>query len=227
MTQAMGDALTDIARIENVPLRVSVADIIRQAIINGTMRPGTPVVEMALAEQLNVSRAPVREAIQILEADGLIESEPYKGKRVKPLTLKSVEELYSLREQFEAFAIRRIVEKRTDVSELTTHSDAMFLAAESNDLAGLNVADEAFHRTLITLADHGLMLSLWDNLYLRIRQIMALRNSANRDLRAVARNHPPIIAAIEKHDMILAISLISDHTRSASQISPQELGISP
>ena len=146
----------DIARIENVPLRVSVADIIRQAIINGTMRPGTPVVEMALAEQLNVSRAPVREAIQILEADGLIESEPYKGKRVKPLSVKEVEELYSLREQFEAFAIRRIVESKADVSELTTHSDAMFAAAENGDLAALNVADEAFHRTLIRLTNQGI-----------------------------------------------------------------------
>ncbi|MGB3025130.1 GntR family transcriptional regulator [Paradevosia shaoguanensis] len=219
------DEAGDISRIENVPLRVSVADIIRQAILNGTMRPGTPVVEMALAEQLNVSRAPVREAIQILEADGLIESEPYKGKRVKPLTLKEVEELYSLREQFEAFAIRRIVERKADVSELRKHSDTMFAAAERGDLAALNTADEAFHRTLIRLADHALMLGLWDNLYLRIRQIMALRNSANRDLRAVAGNHPPIIDAIEQHDMIRAISLISDHTRSASQISPEELGI--
>jgi DNA-binding GntR family transcriptional regulator len=217
----------DIARIENVPLRVSVADIIRQAIINGSMRPGSPVVEMALAEQLKVSRAPVREAIQILEADGLIESEPYKGKRVKPLTLKEVEEVYSLREQFEAFAIRRVVERKVDVSLLRVHSDAMFAAAERNDLAALNDADEAFHRTLIRLADHGLVLSFWEHLYLRIRQIMALRNSANRDLRAVAKNHPPIIEAIETRDMILAISLISDHTRSAAQIAPEELGLTP
>jgi len=223
----MADAHADITRIENVPLRVSVADIIRQAILNGTMKPGTPVVEMALAEQLRVSRAPVREAIQILEADGLIESEPYKGKRVKPLTPKEVEELYSLREQFEAFAIRRVVERRVDVSELHRHSDAMFEAAESGDLAALNTADEAFHRALIRLADHELMLGFWDNLYMRIRQIMALRNSANRDLRAVAENHPPIIEAIENRDMIRAISLISDHTRSASQIAPEELGITP
>ncbi len=223
----MAETHADMSRIENVPLRVSVADIIRQAILNGTMKPGTPVVEMALAEQLQVSRAPVREAIQILEADGLIESEPYKGKRVKPLTLKEVEELYSLREQFEAFAIRRVVERQVDVSELRRHSDAMFEAAERNDLAALNTADEAFHRALIRLADHDLMLGFWDNLYLRIRQIMALRNSANRDLRAVAANHPPIIAAIENRDMIRAISLISDHTRSASQISPEELGIAP
>lgn len=217
--------VAEMGRIENVPLRVSVADIIRQAIVNGSMKPGTPIVELTIAEQLNVSRAPVREAIQILEADGLIESVPYKGKRVKPLTLKEVEELYSLREQFEAFAIRRIIESKPDVSELRTHSDAMFAAADHGDLAALNTADEAFHRTLIRLANHNLMLSLWDNLYLRIRQIMSLRNSANRDLRRVAANHPPIVEAIERGEMIRAISLISDHTRSASEITPEELGL--
>lgn len=217
----------DIARIENVPLRVTVADILRQAIVNGSMRPGTPIIEMALAEQLNVSRAPVREAIQILEADGLIESEPYKGKRVKRLTQKEVEELYSLREQFEAFAIRRIVERGVDVSQLRQHCASMYEAAERKDFAALMKSDEAFHRDLIRLADHQIMLDLWDNLYLRIRQIMALRNMSNRDLTQVARNHPPIVDAIERGDMIVAISLISDHTRSASQISPEELGIAP
>ena len=217
----------DISRIENVPLRMMVADIIRQAIVNGTMRPGTPIIEMALAEQLNVSRAPVREAIQILEADGLIESEPYKGKRVKRLTAREVEEVYSLREQFEAFAVRRIVERKVDVSGLRAHVETMFDAAERKDFAALMTADEAFHRELIGLADHGLLLTLWDNLTLRIRQIMALRNSANRNLKAVAENHPPILDAIEKGDMILAISLISDHTRSASQISAADLGETP
>jgi DNA-binding GntR family transcriptional regulator len=105
------DAAVDITKIDNVPLRMMVADIIRQAI-----------VEMALAEQLNVSRAPVRVAIQILEADGLIETQAYKGKRVKPLTMKEVEEVYSLREQFEAFAVRRVVERKADVSELRAHT---------------------------------------------------------------------------------------------------------
>lgn len=222
---SVAEPATDIARIENVPLRVSVADILRQAIVNGTMRPGTPVVEMALAEQLNVSRAPVREAIQILEGDGLIENVPYKGKRVKPLTLKEVEELYSLREQFEVFAIRRIIEQGADPSELKVHSSAMFEAAEAGDVVTLMLADEAFHRTLIQLAEHSLMLTMWETLYLRIRQVMALRNSANRDLTRVAANHPPIIEAIEQRNLSLAVSLIAEHTRSVSPITPEELGI--
>ncbi len=217
----------DVAPIENLPLRTVVADMLRTAIINGKIRPGTPIVETTLAEQLNVSRAPVREAIQILEADGLIENLPYKGKRVKPLTPQSVEEVYSLREQFEAFAVRRIVESRTEVSSLKPHVEAMFRAAEERDFEGLMAADEKFHRTIIVLAKHELMLTLWDHLFMRIRQIMALRNSANRDLRAVARNHPPIVAALEKRDMILAISLISDHTRSASEINLAALEFEP
>lgn len=216
-----------ISRIENPPLRVVVAEMLRDLIVSGRLRPGTPIVEMTLAEQLNVSRAPVREAIQMLEADGLIESQPYKGKRVKPLTVKSIEEVYSLREQFEAFAIRRIVETKADVGALHQHVDAMFAAAEAKDFPALNAADEAFHRTIIVLADHELMLTLWDNLFLRIRQIMALRNSANRDMRSVAQNHPPIVAALERHDMIGAISLISDHTRSASEINLAAMGLEP
>jgi DNA-binding GntR family transcriptional regulator len=215
----------DIARIESVPLRVSVADILRRAIVNGTMPPGTPVVEMALAEQLNVSRAPVREAIQILEADGLIESVPYKGKRVKPLTLKEVEELYSLREQFEVFAVRRIIEQGVEASALRTHSDAMHEAARRGDVVALMLADESFHRTLITLADHSLMLNIWENLYLRIRQVMALRNSANRDLSRIAANHPPIIDALEKRDLARAVALVSEHSRSVTPITREELGI--
>lgn len=209
---------TEIARIENVPLRLQVADTLRKAIINGKMKPGAPIVEMALAEQLDVSRAPVREAIQILETEGLIETVAYKGKRVKPLTRKEVEELYSLREQFEAFAVRRIVESGVDVSPLKRFSDAMIAAAGRDDFEALMEADEAFHRTLIQLSDHSILLSVWDTMFLRIHQIMALRNKANRNLKIVADNHPPIIAALEAKDMIGAISLISDHTRSAADL---------
>jgi DNA-binding GntR family transcriptional regulator len=212
-------APTDIARIENLPLRMQVADTLRRAIINGKMKPGTPIVEMNLANQLNISRAPVREAIQILENEGLIETVAYKGKRVKPLTPREVEELYSLREQFEAFAVRRIIEFNKDVAPLEQFCQAMAEAAARDDFEALMLADEAFHRTLIILSDHAILLSVWDNLFLRIHQIMALRNKANRDLNDVAKNHPPIVAALRKKDIILAISLISDHTRSAADIT--------
>ena len=79
----MADSTLD--PIERTPLGIQVAERLRSAIVTGKLRPGTALVETALAEQLNVSRAPIREAIQDLENDGLVETVAYRRKRVKPL----------------------------------------------------------------------------------------------------------------------------------------------
>lgn len=210
----------DIAPIENVPLRVQVADRLRAAILSGSLRPGTGLVETALAEQMNVSRAPIREAIQILENDGLVETIAYKGKRVKPLTAREVAETYSLREVFEVMAVRRILENGAPVDQLARHCEAMTAAAARGDFESLVAADEAFHHTLITLADHDLLLASWKSLYMRIHQIMALRNRDERNLEEVAGNHPPIVEALAAGDAELAVRLISEHTRALAAFDP-------
>ncbi|MDE0784406.1 MAG: GntR family transcriptional regulator [Planktomarina sp.] len=203
----------DIAPIQNVPLRTMVANRLREAILSGQLPLGSSLVETELAEQLNVSRAPIREAIQILENDGLIETIAYKGKRVKPLTTREVEEIFSLRELYEVMAVRRILESSTPVDALHQHCSDMTAAAKVENFSALTAADEAFHRTLISLADHDLLMASWNNLYLRIHQMMAIRNNEKRNLTEVARNHPPIVQALEANDANLAIKLITDHTR--------------
>jgi DNA-binding GntR family transcriptional regulator len=216
-------ALADIAPIEQTPLRMQVADKLRRSIITGKLRPGTTLVETALAEQLNVSRAPIREAIQILESDGLVETVAYKGKRVKPLTAREIEETYGLREVFEVMAVRRILEKGISAAPLWEPCKAMEAAARAGDREALTAADEAFHRTLIGLSDHELLLSSWRNLYLRIHQIMALRNVAQPNLADIAGNHPPIVRALEARDIDRAVHLISEHTRSVADIDPDSI----
>lgn len=210
----------DITPIENVPLRVQVASRLRKAILSGRMLPGAALVETALAEKMNVSRAPIREAIQILENDGLVETIAYKGKRVKPLTAREVAETYSLREVFEVMAVRLILENGAPLDTLRTHCDEMTAAAEADNFEALVVADEAFHHALIRLADHNLLLTSWKNLYLRIHQIMALRNRDERNLTEVAGNHLPIVQALADGDADRAINLISEHTRILAAFDP-------
>jgi DNA-binding GntR family transcriptional regulator len=219
--QALADLMPhDITPIENVPLRVQVASRLRKAILSGRMLPGAALVETALAEKMNVSRAPIREAIQILENDGLVETIAYKGKRVKPLTAREVAETYSLREVFEVMAVRLILENGAPLDTLRTHCDEMTAAAEADNFEALVVADEAFHHALIRLADHNLLLTSWKNLYLRIHQIMALRNRDERNLTEVAGNHPPIVQALADGDADRAINLISEHTRIQAAFDP-------
>jgi DNA-binding GntR family transcriptional regulator len=213
-------SLPDIEPIENVPLRVQVADRLRRAILSGRLRPGTSLVETALAEQMNVSRAPIREAIQILENDGLVETIAYKGKRVKPLTAREVGETYSLREVFEVMAVRRVLENGASLDPLRQHCYEMTSAATRDDFDGLIAADEAFHHALIRLADHDLLLASWKSLYLRIHQIMALRNRDERNLLEVASNHPPIVNALADGDVERTIKLIAEHTRILAALDP-------
>ena len=139
-----------IAPIENMPLRVQVADRLRAEILSGRLRPGSSLVETALAEQLHVSRAPIRAAIQILQNDGLVETVAYKGKRVKPLTAREVTETYSLRETFEIMAVNRILENSAPLSALREQCDYMAKAAEAGDLSALVAADEATQGAITT-----------------------------------------------------------------------------
>ncbi len=223
-TQARkASAAIDIAPIEQTPLRVQVADTLRRSIITGRLRPGAPLVEMALAEQLNISRAPIREAIQILENDGLVETVAYKGKRVKPLTAREVVEVYGLREVFEVMAVRRILASGVSAAPLWAACAAMEAAATAGNREALTAADQSFHRTLIGLADHDLLLSSWNSLYLRIHQIMALRNVAQPNLADIAANHAPIVRAIEAGDADTSVRLIAEHTRSLADFDPDSI----
>lgn len=217
-------AAPDLAPIEQTPLRVQIADRLRRAIVTAKLRPGTVLVETALAEQMNVSRAPIREAIAILENAGLVETVAYKGKRVKPLTVREVEETWSLRQTFEVMAVRRILDREADVSPLWEPCRAMQSAAAAGDREALIAADEQFHRTLIALSDHRLLLQSWTALYLRIHQIMALRNRRDSDdLAEIAGNHPPIVQALEARDSQWAVRLISDHTRALRDFDPASI----
>lgn len=213
----------DISPIEQTPLRTQIADMLRGAIITGKLRPGTVLVETALAEQMNVSRAPIREAIQILENDGLVETVAYKGKRVKPLTAREVSETYSLRTVFEVMAVRRILEQKAPLDALWSHCHAMDAAAAAGDGEALTDADEEFHKTLIALSDHDLLRASWNSLYLRIHQIMALRNTTQPNLADIAGNHPPIVRALEAGDVDEAVRLISEHTRSLADFDPDSI----
>lgn len=209
--------------IEQTPLRVQVAERLRSAIVTGRLRPGDALTETALAEQLKVSRAPIREAIQDLENDGLVETVPYRGKRVKPLTVREVSEIREMRQLFEVTAVRRIVEQGAEVGELWGPCRAMEAAAAAGDRDALVVADETFHRTLIRLSDHELLAHLWAGLYPRIHQIMSLRNDQDVDLSDIAGAHPAIVDALTRGDSPEAVRLVSEHFDALANFDPASI----
>ena len=205
-TEALGE-------IANVPLGERIADQLRQLILDGELTPGTPLVEIALASELGVSRAPVREALRILGLDGLVETVPYRGTTVRGLHRRDVEELHRMRALHEGFAIRRIVDtgRHRDLAVLHMCCDAM--AASGSDARALNLVDERFHATLIELADHALLTTFWRTIAIQVRQVMAMCNRQIADPMVIAANHRRIVEAIAGADVQTAVRLLEQHIR--------------
>lgn len=216
----MTELTSPLSQINNKPLREQVLDALREAIVQGDLKPGQTLIEADLAAQLGISRAPIREALQILNSEGLLETVPYRGTTVRRLSRQDIEELYSLRSVLEGFAIRRIIARRNpdDVEVLREHFRAMLDRAEAGDLKTLNEIDRGFHDTLIRLSDHQLLQSIWNAVALRVRQVMALLNERNTDLKQIAYNHLPIIEAIAAWDEPRALQLIEQHIAATGEL---------
>lgn len=212
--------MSPINQINNKPLREQVLDAMRDAIVHGEFKPGDTIVEAEIASLLGVSRAPIREAMQILNSEGLLETIPYHGTTVRRLSKTDIEELYSLRSVLEVFAIRRIIawNNPEDVVILRQHFQGMLENADIQNLKKVNEIDRSFHDTLIELSRHSMLLSLWNAVALRVRQVMALLNERNTDMKQIAYNHLPIIEAIADGDEARAVSLIQQHIAATGEL---------
>lgn len=203
------------------PLRIRVARVLREAILDGVLEPGEAIVEQAIAAELGISRAPVREAIHALAQEGLIDSVPYTGSAVRHPTPRDVEETYSLRAVLERFALERIgdVGRIGHDSVLEDACARMEDHARAANVVDLTNEDLRFHRRLIELADHDLLLASWHGLEIRIRLAMRLRNATFRDPATVAANHRSILDAFRRGDDPTAAALVRDHVRHGTEIA--------
>ncbi len=220
----MPDALPALGQFQNKSLREHVVDVLHDAILSGDLRPGQPLVETELAAQLGVSRAPLREAMQILNSEGLVETIPRRGTRVRSLGRRDIVELYSLRGSLEALAIRCIIEQSDpcDLRRLESISERMLRAANANNIRKLNELDHSFHDTLIAMSGHGLLQTTWNLVALRVRRVMTLRNMRNSDIRLVAHSHVPILEAIRRRDAERATAAIQAHVATGADLIAED-----
>ena len=216
----MNQSIPSLNQIDNKPLREKVLDVLREAIIQGDFKPGQALVESELAAQLGVSRAPIREALQILNTEGLLETVPYHGTTVRPLTKTDIEELYSLRSVLEVFAVRRVIALGDphSVERLRQHYEDMLASAFSGDLKQVNEIDRQFHDALIELSGHRLVGTVWNSVSMRVRQVMARLNERNTDLKQIAYNHLPLIEAIADGNEEKAVALIQQHIAASGDL---------
>jgi len=211
------------------PLVESVLQNISEAIVIGRLQPGNKLVEAQLAEQLGVSRGPVREAIRRLEQMGLVEKIPYRGAFVSQLTNYDIEELYSIRESLEGLAARLLAQRQDAraVTSLNAIIKRMSQAAEAGDESKIVTLDADFHDTLISLCNHKLLNEIWEPVSIRMRRFLLLkkRYRYENDLKMVVRLHTPIVEAIAAGDVTEAEVVARNHVVGAIQYLNEKVGV--
>ncbi|WP_188189973.1 GntR family transcriptional regulator [Nonomuraea sp. SYSU D8015] len=141
---------------------------LRRAITTGRLRPGAPIRQDALAEELQVSRVPLREALKTLEGEGLVTHKAHKGYCVAMLSLDDLREVYRIRELLEEEAVRRAVARLTDadLDRLEAAQAEVERAAAAGDVPAMAGANRLFHMMLFECAGMPrlvrLIRTLWD-----------------------------------------------------------------
>lgn len=142
---------------------------IRSQILNGELRPGDPLRDSVLAEQMGISRSPVREALRLLEQSGLVEKTTNRSYRISGLAVADVPELAALRAADEVLAVRMIVKNS---SPLDTLDDAIERLRQAGDDVELAAADAAFHAAVVDLAGMPRLSSRFGDLTDQIRLVL-------------------------------------------------------
>ncbi|AXG81581.1 GntR family transcriptional regulator [Streptomyces paludis] len=174
-----------------------IADDLRVRIISGTLRPGTHLVEGVLADEYDVSRAPVREALQRLAGERLVRDGRRRGVLVVGLTAADIDELYSLRLALEQLAYERAItcdgpETRWDAARAAI--EEMRAAATSQDGARFGEADLAFHQNFYRIADHGRLEAFWDQYRPTFSALFGISIRPVADLQRSVDEHVTLLA---------------------------------
>lgn len=203
--------------VESKSLKERVLDRLRLAITSSELKPGQPLIAAELASQLGVSSATLREVIQVLSVEGLVETTPYHVPTVKTVSRKEIEDLFSVRSMLEAFATRQIIvlgKAQLASQDLYEICDAMMEAAESGNIEKVNLIDHKFHETLIRHSNNGLLNTFWQNVAHHVQQAMSLQNKKKGNLLQIAKNHLGLVVAIENEAVDEATQLIIEHIGS-------------
>jgi len=182
------------------PVRELVLERLREAILNRTLKPGDRIVEAELAQVFNVSRTPVREALRVLEAEGLLRRIPRKGLFVRGITREDVVEIYSIRIALESLAVSIAVERITpvEISRLAKLVDQMKKYTESKESDKLFSVCQEFNDILVRASRMPRLIKLVKVYMEYLEQFRAISMAKHERQVAALREHEEILRAVDQ-----------------------------
>lgn len=205
-------------QIAPFPLPVQIADYLRDLIIHDQLRPGERIREQFVADRLQVSRTPTREALMILAMEGLVNIDPNRGAHVASYDIEELADIRKIQATLEGLACVIIAQKRKDISlkDIAQQLSRMKRAIGKGNKKDFFKATQNFYYELIVSTKKHTLLEIYRKIYIilyRSRYIKAMDDSISE---SALLPHRAIMEALEKHDPALARSLILRHRSEAA-----------
>lgn len=206
-------------------IRGQVYQILRNDICSGKYEPGFWLQEKELAEELGVSRSPVREALRQLVSDGLVVEVPNKGVFVKEFTPRDIDEIFDMRVMLESYGIQKsrrnlTTVRRQHLFELLEQMEKTYAAG---DMEGYVRADEEFHIRLVELGGNSLVESTYDRVRSMNQQFRVLSLSSHQRFDESMEEHRKLIHALAVSDIPTAEATLRVHLELARRTIKEQL----
>ncbi|MDQ0467218.1 GntR family transcriptional regulator [Labrys wisconsinensis] len=191
-------------------------DVILSAAARGLILPGDRVSEPELAAHLGMSRVPIREALRILESQGVVTSQPYKGIRLMEVSAARLEQIIDVRVPLELLACRRAIEAGRngphEIAKLEKAIAELDLMRQRNDVYGFASADTAFHRLLCSFGGNPVLSNLWESIARQLTVIFGL-STMGKPMDAIVEEHRALLAVFASGDIDAMVREIEEHVR--------------
>jgi DNA-binding GntR family transcriptional regulator len=196
---------------EAPPLREQVYESLRRAILVGDVSPGSQLSPASIAESLGISTMPVREALRLLEDDGLVETSARRWTRVRTLSVREAEELYPIVGVLEAYAIGIAPQPtRKQAAAMRRANRALRAAAKAGDVLACLDADEQFHHCLVESCGSQSVLRIISECKARMRLLEGAYFRAE-SVEVSLGQHEAVVAAAEKGELEKAGKLVREN----------------
>lgn len=191
-------------------------DAVLSAATRGLILPGDRIAEPDLVTHLGMSRVPIREALRILESQGVVFSEPYKGIRLMEVSQQRLSQIIDVRIPLETLACQRAIESRRNGSEQIGRLQAAIgeleIMRDRQDIYGFASADTSFHRILCSFAQNPVLSNLWESIARQLTVIFGL-STIGKPMDAIIEEHRVLTEVFASGDIEKMTREIEQHVR--------------